>query len=39
MGTGLGLSIVQSIVNEHDAEIDVISDIKIGTTFTIKFPV
>ncbi len=38
-GTGLGLSIVQSIVDEHDAEINLTSNINMGTTVTIKFPV
>ncbi len=36
-GSGLGLSVVYGIVSNHDAEIDVHSEINEGTTFIIKF--
>ena len=38
-GHGLGLAIVQSIANFHQIEIDVKSEINIGTTFILKFPI
>lgn len=38
-GTGLGLSIVHDIIQNHDGEIDVESEIGKGTTFTITLPV
>lgn len=34
-GTGLGLSIVKMIIDKHDAEITVTSEIGVGTTFHI----
>ncbi|WP_018693529.1 sensor histidine kinase [Algicola sagamiensis] len=39
VGTGLGLSISYSILESHNATIDVESEIGSGTTFTISFPV
>lgn len=36
-GAGLGLSIVKTIVDKHDAKIDVASKEMEGTTFTIMF--
>jgi len=36
---GLGLSIVKEIVNLHDGEISVSSEVDKGTTFTLKFPI
>ncbi|MCC9603052.1 HAMP domain-containing histidine kinase [Stieleria sp. JC731] len=38
-GTGLGLSIVHGIVHEHGGQIDVISEIGNGSTFTVRLPV
>jgi signal transduction histidine kinase len=39
-GTGLGLSMVHSIVTSHfEGEVDFRSEIGIGTTFTVTFPV
>jgi two-component system NtrC family sensor kinase len=37
-GTGLGLSIVHKILEQHDASINVTSELNQGTTFVLKFP-
>jgi signal transduction histidine kinase len=37
-GTGLGLSISYGIVRKHGGEIDVRSEVGVGTTFMIKLP-
>ncbi len=37
-GTGLGLSIVSRIVEEHGGRIEIQSDVKRGTTVTLRFP-
>ena len=37
-GTGLGLSIVKHIVENHNGEIDVKSELEQGTTFIIEIP-
>ena len=37
-GTGLGLSIVQGIVENHGGDVQVNSELGIGTTFTIRLP-
>lgn len=36
-GTGLGLSIVKHICNKYHYDINVISELSVGTTFTIRF--
>jgi signal transduction histidine kinase len=38
-GTGLGLSIAQGIVKEHQGTLECESEVDVGTTFTLKFPV
>lgn len=38
-GTGLGLSISIGIINNHNGEIDVISDVGKGTEFIIMLPI
>lgn len=37
-GTGLGLSIVKRIIEGHGGDIDVQSEVDVGTTFTIHLP-
>jgi len=38
-GTGLGLSIVKNLIKQYGGDIDVKSEIEIGTIVTISFPV
>jgi len=38
-GTGLGLSITKNILEQHGGNIDVVSQVNQGTTFTITLPV
>ena len=38
-GMGLGLSISRKIVEQHNGDIDLESEIDIGTTFTIRLPI
>jgi len=37
-GTGLGLSVTKKLIEEHNGEIKVTSEVGVGTTFTIKLP-
>ena len=37
-GTGLGLAIVKHIVERHRAQLDIVSELGEGTTFTVSFP-
>jgi signal transduction histidine kinase len=37
-GTGLGLSIVKKAVEAHGGQIDFVSEVDVGTTFTVKIP-
>lgn len=37
-GTGLGLMIVQRIIQDHGGQLEVMSEEKVGTTFTIFLP-
>jgi len=38
MGTGLGLAIVQSLVDVHDGNLKIESEVGVGTTVTLVFP-
>jgi signal transduction histidine kinase len=38
-GTGLGLAVTYGIIQRHNGMIDVESDRRSGTTFTVKLPV
>ncbi|HZH04805.1 MAG TPA: ATP-binding protein, partial [Myxococcaceae bacterium] len=38
-GTGLGLSIVEDLVEKHGGDLEVESEMGVGTTFTIRLPV
>jgi signal transduction histidine kinase len=37
-GTGLGLAVSQGIVNQHGGDIEVMSKVGVGTTFTVHLP-
>ena len=38
-GTGLGLAIVKRIIESHGGSIDVESQVDVGTTFNLSFPI
>tara|TARA_R110002072_G_scaffold86774_25_gene195969 strand:- start:9955 stop:11145 length:1191 start_codon:yes stop_codon:yes gene_type:complete len=38
-GTGLGLAIVKHIVERHMAKLDIASEMGVGTTVTVRFPI
>ncbi|CAG4905453.1 phosphate regulon sensor histidine kinase PhoR [Paraburkholderia saeva] len=38
-GTGLGLAIVKHVLQRHDAQLEVKSEVGRGSTFTVRFPV
>jgi len=38
-GTGLGLAIVKHIVERHTAKLDIASEMGVGTTVTVRFPI
>jgi len=38
-GTGLGLAIVKHIVERHRGRLDISSEIGVGTTVTVRFPI
>jgi two-component system, NtrC family, sensor kinase len=38
-GSGLGLDIVKKIVDKHNGEVTFISELGVGTVFTIRIPV
>jgi signal transduction histidine kinase len=37
-GSGLGLSIVETIVEKHYGTVSVVSELGVGSTFTLRFP-
>ncbi|MDX2456486.1 MAG: ATP-binding protein, partial [Gammaproteobacteria bacterium] len=37
-GTGLGLAIVKYVLERHEAELEIISQVGGGSTFTCHFP-
>lgn len=38
-GFGIGLNIVKTIIDENNITLDIISEVKKGSTFTYKFPI
>ena len=38
VGTGLGLAVSKDIIERHDGEISVESEVGSGSTFTLKIP-
>jgi two-component system phosphate regulon sensor histidine kinase PhoR len=37
-GTGLGLSIVKHILTRHQAKLEIVSELNVGSTFSAVFP-
>lgn len=37
-GSGLGLAVVKKLVDLHDGQIDMASEVGVGTTFTVRLP-
>lgn len=37
-GAGLGLAIVKHVLSRHDAELEIESEVGVGSTFTCRFP-
>ena len=36
---GLGLAIVKSIIDLHNGKIDILSQVDVGTVFSVKLPI
>jgi len=37
-GTGIGLAMVKEVVKAHDGDIGLVSEVGVGSTFTIRLP-
>jgi signal transduction histidine kinase len=37
-GSGVGLALVKRIIDDHDGEAEVVSDLGKGTTFLLRLP-
>lgn len=38
-GTGIGLHIVKQIIDHHGGDVSVVSEVGVGTTFTVRLPI